>query len=377
MGAAAGIAGKFAGDRILNWATKPRQGPMVMDDVGTLTQQQRNAMSAGESLGMRTTPGQASGSKALQQLEAKLESQPWSSGPFNARKAGNAAVVDKAFLKAIGEEGSQITDDVLQKADARIGSVFEEAAKKNNIVYDDVLQNTLSGIEATAARELPDTEVGVLRKQFQNILDKAAENNGALSGRQYQAIRESLNRLSMSKGSGAGYWARQIRESLDDALERSVGGKASQELRDARQQYRILAIALNRTNAINGAGHVNPGVLSNAIKQADKRGFTFGGNQSDLYKALKFSDAFRPIVGDSGTATRGSQDLWGVLMNSPYNVLSRAYLSKPVTNIAAYAGPTSRFAGDILRRRLGTLPYYAPHVLPSAGGVVAPQLMQQ
>lgn len=63
----------------------------VGDDVSAgLTVAQKAVAESGKKIGMRMTPGQATGSRALQQMEAKLESQPMTSGPFNSLKENNA-----------------------------------------------------------------------------------------------------------------------------------------------------------------------------------------------------------------------------------------------------------------------------------------------
>jgi hypothetical protein len=311
-------------------------------------------------------------------LEAKLESQPMTSGPFNQIKSDNARGITRAFLKAIGEEGDEASAAVLERADSRIGNVFEQAARKNNVAYDDAFQNMLVSIEKDASSELADSEMGLLRKQFDNILSKAAKGGGKLDGSQYQSIRQSLTRLSGNTSSGVGYWARQIRDSLDDALERSAGESAGKALREARGQYRILATAMNRVGAINPSGNIQPGLMANAIANSDKRGFLLGKNQSDLYNALRFAQAFKPVVGDSGTATRSPiQGVTEMALRIPYNLAAKAYTSPASVNAASYAGPLSRSAGNLARGALGTAPYYAPFVLPGQAGMLGSQFGSQ
>lgn len=412
LGAAGGMAGKYVGGKIGDWASKARQritapnasasasggssnaaagvsgsidvhgtgggvnfGSVGDDPAAAVSNSQRRLIDVGNRLGLKVTPGQASGSKALQQLEAKLESQPMTSGPFNQIKADNAKGITRAFLKAIGEEGDEASADVLARADARIGSVFERAAQNNKTAYDDVFQASLADIEAAASNELSSSEMGIVRKQFENILNKASDGGGLLNGRQYQNIRESLSRLSGNASTGVGYWARQIRDSLDDALARSSGDRASAQLRTARDQYRILATAMNRTGTITQSGTVQPGLLANAISQSDKRGYMLGRNSSDLYEALRFGQAFRPIVGDSGTSTRAPiAGAFDFLARIPYNIAARAYTSSPSVTAASYAGPLARGAGNATRNVLGTAPFYAPYALPGAGASVTPLL---
>jgi hypothetical protein len=71
--------------------------------------------------------------------------------------------------------------------------------------------------------------------------------------------------------------------------------------------------------------------LANYLQQTDRQGFLYGKNQTPLYNAARFAQAFKPVVGDSGTATR-LPNLFNPLelaTGIPANLLSRLYLSGP------------------------------------------------
>jgi hypothetical protein len=91
----------------------------------------------------------------------------------------------------------------------------------------------------------------------------------------------------------------------------------------------------------------------------------FGGNTSDLYDAARYAQAFRPIVGDSGTATRMMPiDALNLALTLPTNVATRAYTSGPVTAMAGGArqGLLPNIAGDAGAQAL-------QRVLPLTGGL--------
>lgn len=146
FGAAGGLAGRYIGGKISDWAAKPRPQPMSallseaeasggaanaaagiqgaievrgaggganFGSVGSdasagITESQRRLLERGRQLGLNVPPGQASGSRALQQMEAKLESQPMTSGPFNQIKATNAKGITRAFLKAMERKETKL-----------------------------------------------------------------------------------------------------------------------------------------------------------------------------------------------------------------------------------------------------------------------------
>jgi len=93
--------------------------------------------------------------------------------------------------------------------------------------------------------------------------------------------------------------------------------------------------------------------LASVLQSEDRRGFTFGGNRSPMYEAARFSQAFAPIVGDSGTATRsalpGPTD-W--LLSLPFNIATRAYTSSPAVRLSAKAAAAAN-AGSRYRSGLG------------------------
>lgn len=409
LGTAGGIAGKYAGDKLSQFggyvidrvrAARAQAGANVNvgpsasaaqatasgnlnvaaqgggagfgtvgDDAASgLNAAQRQAAEAGRALGMRQTPGQATGSRALQQMEAKLESQPMTSGPFNRVKANNARVISREFLRAIGETGDEVTPQVIAQADTRIGGAFERAAENNRIAWDDALQADIAGIVQTASGELQEQEARVIARQAEDLLAKAARAGGVIDGQAFQNSRQALTRLSIGNNSSIGYWARQLRESLDDALIRSVGPAEAGQLATARGQYRILATAMNRTGALNTAkGTVQPGILANALAQSDKSGYTMGRNNSGLYDALRFAQAFQPIVGDSGTATRSMvTNPLEIALGLPFNLATRAYTSSPAVNAAVGAQAAGQNLGSVTAPFLqGTAPY-----LPVVGGLL-------
>jgi hypothetical protein len=413
LGGAGGVAGKYAGDRLSGLAQAlmlRRQMPAasqaaanvsvgpsasgaqatvqgsaniaargggstvgtVGDDVSAgLTAAQRQSAEAGRRLGMRTTPGQATGSRALQQMEAKLESQPMTSGPFNTIKANNARVISREFLRAIGESGDEVTPQVIAQADQRIGNAFEQAAQNNRVAWDDVLESDLAGVVQTANGELQEGEFRVIARQAEDLLRKAADHGGEMGGQAFQNSRQALTRLSIGGNSSIGYWARQMRDVLDDALIRSVGPDDAARLATARGQYRILATAMNRTGALNTAkGTVQPGILANALAQSDKRGYTMGGNNSGLYDALRFAQAHQPIVGDSGTATRSMlTNPLEMLAKIPFNLATRAYTSSPSVNAAVAAQAAAQNAGNSAAVTAPLLQGLSPY-LPVASGLL-------
>lgn len=314
----------------------------VGDDVSAgLTKSQAQLAKEGEKLGFKLTPGQASGSRALQQMEAKLESQPMTSGTFNAIKDQNQKALNRIAANAIGERADALDSTVLGNATDRIGSVYKMVADKTStkINPDDFLsrlstiENEFEGLATISNNPLVNKLINfaskgeATREQIQDVaskLGKAAANNMTSANGDRQ--------LGMALF--------QVKDFADDLLQQGLKGETKKAFQEARQQYRNLMLLTQRQGVINpSTGNVQGNALASLLQQKDRPGFLFGKNQSELYKAARFAQAFRPIVGDSGTATRstltGPMD---ILLSAPFNVATRAYTSAPVTSMASGVG---------------------------------------
>lgn len=434
VGAAGGVGGRFIGGRIANWAAAPRAVPQAdaaaaaesgaqaaaqvtpgaaaaenavtaapelrvtgggpnfgavgEDAAAGLTDAQRQVMQRFQAMGGRMTPGQATGSRALQQFEAKLESQPMTSGPFNAVKANNAQVVNRAAARAIGETGNSVDSAVLDRAAQRIGAVFEDAGDDAARTIDpgeflqtyQTIQNDVRGLVRGFDRE----------PLVQDLVDHAA--HGTATGQQLQSLTSKLGKAAyknMTTPSGdrdLGMALYQVKDYVDDLLQQGMSDVRRRTFQQARTQYRNLMLLTSRTSVVNpSTGNVAGRSLANVLQLKDRAGFTYGRNTTDMYDAARAAQAFAPIVGDSGTATRMPfSGLTDIAMRVPLSLASRAYTSSPAVNLALRAQAGARAAGQAvapasqaLRSGLGTAPYYAPYYLPAVGGLMGADFASQ
>jgi hypothetical protein len=289
----------------------------------------------------RLTPGQATGNKLLQRLEAKLESQPMTAGPFDRIKDANAREVNKAVAKAIGESADNLSSEVLDRAVTRMGAVFDD-------VRDEV-QRTISPQEFVTRMQSVGDEFEAISPQFWNhpLVSRFVSHaeKGTASGKDLGALtskltRETYRQMTSPQGDRElGMALGKVKEYVDDLVAQGLTGDRLAKYQATREQYRNLSLLTSRVGAINpSTGNVNGSLLANALQQKDKAGFLFGRNQSDMYNAAKFSQAFRPLVGDSGTATRMPlPSPTDFVLSLPFNIATRAYTSSPAVNAAVRA----------------------------------------
>lgn len=349
IGAAGGAGGNLIGRGI---------GRLISPVSKTITPRAEAIGRRAEEMGATLTPGQRTGSAALQKFEASMEAFPPTAGRMADLKAGNQAVINRAVARSIGENADTVTDEVLGAAEKRIGNIYKMVAGNQKAKPD------AQAISAQLAAIADDTK-GVLQRPlddhplvgtFKQLMD------GEPTGRELQSLSSKLNRVisrEMKSPGGdrdLGLALVKIKNMTDDALESTLQGKTLQQFREARSQYRNLINILNRQGVVNeSTGNVSAANLAGALKKADRKGFSYGRNDSDLYTAARFGQAFKPIVGDSGTATRqflgqmllsggvgagvggasGGDPLTGLMLGLGAPMAARgaqaAYLSRPVS----------------------------------------------
>lgn len=428
LGAAGGVAGRYLGNAVGNWANRVQTGMSqearaaqeaaarasasstgggagaqnsmsgslnatlrgggsgfgyVGDDTSAaLTRGQQALLRRGQELGMEFTPGQATGSKALQQLEAKLSSQPMTSGPFFAKAATNQTALNREVAASIGEAADVVDNPVLDRAASRLAGVFESA--KDDIARP-IDPRDFFGIYREIAEETRGITKGFDSHPLVEDLVKLAEK-GTATGKQLQPLTSKLGKAAykeMSTPSGdrdLGLALYRLKDYVDDLLQSGMDDQASQTFRAARGQYRNLMNILSRTSIVNpSTGNVNGRALAQMLQQKDRAGFALGRNTTGMYDAARVAQAFQPIVGDSGTATRSMiTNPLEMALSMPFNLASRAYASAPsvrlATGVQSAVRPAAQ-ATDALTRALLERPgRYAPFILPGSSAALATEL---
>lgn len=327
VGALLGAGGQFVGNRIGNWLT-------ARGNVDALTPGQRGAAAAGANLGLQTTPGQATGSRSLQQFEAALSSNPWSSGPFNRLAESNRRITGNAVAGAMGENANSVDSTVLQNADDRLGDIFDS-------VRDPTRISVVNPADTTSALDAIDQNyLGTFANNSSTVRDnplvaqlEGLTAQGGINGEQLGSLASNLGRAAnnqMTTASGdrqLGQALFDVQGHVHDLIQGQLSGDELAQYTQALRQYRALRQVTSRVGNVNPTtGVVNPVSFANYLQQSDRQGFTFGRNQSPMYTAARFGQAFKPVVGDSGTATR-SWNPFSIGTGIPRSIVSNAYMS--------------------------------------------------
>ena len=337
-------------------------GQVGPDLSAGLTAAQRAILERGKALGFRTTAGQQTGSRSLQQMEARMESSPFTSGPFNTLKDQNQRVLNRATAQAIGVNADELSNPVLAQAQTNISNVYNRVSSPEvRPVNRDTLLNGIDLIDnAFEGLTTQPLKNNIFVKQLQEFAIKGEASGNQLNTLSSKLGKRAKNEMTTAMGDRElGNALFQVKEMVDDALAQTLSQADRAAFQAARNNYRNLMTIRSTPGTVNpSSGNVSGLNLASALTRKDPQGFVFGRNQTPMYEAARFAQAFRPLVGDSGTATRMMEVTpMNALLAAPFNVAARAYTSQPVANFASglqsgLIPQTSQTTQEMLRNTL-------------------------
>ena len=309
-------------------------GVVGADASAALTQAQKAILDRGKAMGFRTTPGQETGSRSLQQMEARLESNPFTSGTFNEIKATNQSVLNKAAAQAIGVDAAELSNPVLAQAQRQISAVYNKVASPNVQKLDQMyVMNGIDLIDSAAeGLTTQPLRTNIFVKQLQELANKGEATGNQLTTLSSKIGKRAKNEMTTANGDRElGQALFQIKEIVDDQLAAGLSAADQAAFQTARANYRNLMTLRSNPGVVNpSSGNVSGLNLASALTRKDPRGFMEGTNTTPMYEAARFAQAFRPIVGDSGTATRMMEITpLNMLLSMPTNIAASAYTSTP------------------------------------------------
>lgn len=270
-----------------------------------LTAADERAVQTLDAAGVPLDAAQRTGSKFLQRMKNMLQDNPTTAGSQAVLREQQQRAYNRAVLATLGEQADAATPDVMARASARIGQVFDDIAARNPVRYSRVLEMRLAAIERAARNELDDAQFGVIRRQLDTVIDKAAAGNGAIDGAAYQNLRMGLERISRGQDAARGFYAARIRSALDNALEESASSADSAAIKVARGQWSRLK-QIEPAIAADESGHISAAKLANTLSSKRYANFTkYGRGDTALAKLAKAGKQILPEpTANSGTPAR-------------------------------------------------------------------------
>jgi hypothetical protein len=291
---------------------------------------------------------------------------------------------NRAVANEFGETADKITRPVIKAAKDRIGDVFEDVARRTGAIsIDQPFMNDVTRI-VHDARSVLGKDAEPVVSQVNRIADRIDFTSNSLKAESYQSLTRKdtpLDRAMHSADPNVRYYAGQLREALDDAMERSAPGDAVHDLRKARYQWAIM-------KAIEPLAKKAPtGDISPALVLAKSK----GGNLEELGQV---GQRFLKEPPSSGTSERlavmkvgaglasGAAGLGGAAYFDPEH-FQRDIAGLAAAAVAAKAGGKALASNALARALLRgsqspatrRLPQIGPGVLSRAGALGGRSLM--
>jgi len=261
-----------------------------------------------QAAGVPVDIAERTGSENLRMVRRFLTDNPISAGVMRKGQDATQTAFNRAALKLIGEQGDAALPEVLSRADDRIGSVMDDIAARNKVKVDDTMLSELAAIEATAGMTLEAAQLAPIRAQLNNILSKV-DKDDRISGEAYQRIRTLAADLGRNPAlSGV---SRQLRETVDSALERTAGKADADALKQARKQYRNLMKLLDSIGT-SETGDISIPKLAAATSTKRERGAALmNRGDADMARLARSAMTMRDAFPQSGTAPRSALQTYG------------------------------------------------------------------
>jgi hypothetical protein len=390
------VAGGLAGG-VLPRTVSPL--PVDPTRTGMVRQLEREGVNA-------LTAGQKTGSAPLRWMESVTQDTPLGGGRAKQIADTQAQQFTRAALKRAGITADRATPDVIDAGFNQLGQKFDNLARQTTVVADRTLVNRLDQV----AKEYNDLLAPSLRAPIvDNLVSELKQmrmqhptpgGSGGFVGREYQALRSRIDALRRNSGPNTSgpsdqYLSRalgDIREALDDAMERQLGARHGGAAlvngwREARREYKNLLViekALQGAGENTALGLISPSQLRTAAKQQNKRAYVRGTD--DLGPLARAGEAIMKPLPQSGTAPRQTAQhlvsgigaaAGGAVGSVPgavvgafapmaaQAVFSRALMSRPVQNYLS----NQLAAGYMAQRPAASMnALLAPQIVDEYGG---------
>ena len=357
----------------------------------------------------------------MRQFEAGLASNPMTGKVFQDIEQANNQQLNTLAARAMGVEGADNVGAVVRaQAEHRLSQRFEQIGRDIGPVDTAPLRRTLGELAKEESTSLlPRTELDNIMARFERgegargvaVGGEAADQvSGQALMRERSRIAKQMRDAYARNDSSAGDLYGNVLEAMDEAARKaairsakgdpSAGEALARSYDSAREQWSVLR-AMDRGGEPDG--NVMPGQADRIMKQSDQTRYWGRANDigettrvggtgrigdrplGDFYDALRFkaSQIGKPIVGDSGTATRSAISNWlnsggtlptaGKLVGSAVRRLTASPLAQAYAGMSPQAAQTMMATYAAMKNPgaspgLNTLGQVGARIAPFIGG---------
>lgn len=224
--------------------------------VGQVSPEVAALYNKAKAMGVEIPADRIANSRPLNAMAASLDYVPFS-GRIKAEDKMLSGL-SRAAARTMGQDTDNLAA-ALSNARSNLGAKFEHYLSSNSVKVDNQFLNELGDIGQKAARELSPSDARIVTNQIDDIIN--ASKNGVIDGQRAYNIKKTLDAIG-KRNSNEAFYAKQARNSLLDALNRSMSPDDAAAFAKVRQQYGNMR-TLEKL-APNGAeGQVSPGRLGN------------------------------------------------------------------------------------------------------------------
>lgn len=303
IGEAAGVVANSAIAPLIGPALGSVGSKLASTAVGDISPETAQLASiARDKFNIPVNAGQMSDSPAVRFAASVAGKAPFS-GAGPARDLQQTAF-NRAVSNTFGENAEKITPNVMASAKTRLGNEFDTVAANTTVKTDPKFYQDLHDTLNDAQLTLPKAEAEPLFKQAQNIMQKIDPNTGVISGDTYQALTRKGTPLSNAMSSAdpnVKFYASQLKEALDGAMQRSASPDMAKRLSVARTQYKAMKTVEDLAEK-STTGDISPASLLTPVR-GSYGNMAYGGG-GDLADLARIGQRFLKEPPSSGTAER-------------------------------------------------------------------------
>lgn len=253
------------------------------------------------------TAGQRTGRPALRYAESVLGDYPGAGARASGMQQEAQQQFTQAAMRRAGQGLPDASPEVLANNNARLGREFQDLSSRNTLAFDPQFVQDAQRAVRNYDRVPPSQQRAMVEGYVNDIAQHMQQ--GGMPGTYYQEMRSRLSRQAnglRQSDPTLSEALRDLRNSLDDAMERSISPADQEAWQTARREYgaqKTIEKAASRAGEASAEGQIVPANLRNAVATGNNRGaYARGEGQfSDLARAG--SGIMAPLP-QSGTAPR-------------------------------------------------------------------------
>lgn len=248
--------------------------------------------------GIPLRSGQTADSPFVRKVDQMVGQLPGSG--IEASNVAQRTAFNRAVARTFGEDAEQITPAVMHRARERIGGVMNDIESRYPVKLDGQFRTELENIVTKWGSSVTEPEWQVIRKQIDGVLRNVGPDR-TITGTTYgnlvghnSPLTAAANNPNPSIARAAG----EVKDALQEALQRSLPADAARKYAEARYQYKnMMTIAPLVNKGI--PGDISPlllqGVANRSFRQNAFRG------AGDLGELGDIGQQFLRAPRDSGT----------------------------------------------------------------------------